>query len=624
MRNRSISSVVAVIALLMIAALLASCSLAAPAPSQQSGPIGPVSQSQPIGQQPPAQPMQLPSRRPNAGNGAALYAQWCVPCHGIQGRGDGQQAAQIQQQFGQPVADLTSDVIARAQTPTQWFDVVSNGRMSNGMPPFSAKLDANQVWDVIVYAWTLSATPAQIERGQAVYAAQCVQCHGDKGKGDGKDAQGKLSDLSDFATLANVEAGKWDQALASTHIPSFAGTLSTEEQRAAIDYIRTFAYDFSASAPVPNATPPLSAGTTAPSAGTSASNVPMTIQGQIINGTAGQPTPGNLPITFYIFPGGTGTTQITQTYRTDAQGRFTFTTTQVGANDALAVTTEYKQLNFFSDLHQPALTVTVPITVYENTADASNVRIETMHIVAITNTNGLDVSEIYVLSNTGDRMVAGFGQPIFHLALPAGASQFSLDPNSEPGAAEPSGDGVDFYAAVPVGTGTAQLVFQYTLPGSEVKLDRPIMQPVNSVNMLVGGDASKIAVTSDVLTSVGTQAIQGQSYQQYRGANLMPGQTLSVKISASAPIAGGGSSSNLPVIILGVLLIVGGVVGVFMWQRGRSQPAIVGNVDEQRDALIDQVAALDDDFAAGKIDEINYKAKRSRLKEKLLRLMSEE
>jgi hypothetical protein len=33
---------------------------------------------------------------------------------------------------------------------------------------------------------------------------------------------------------------------------------------------------------------------------------------------------------------------------------------------------------------------------------------------------------------------------------------------------------------------------------------------------------------------------------------------------------------------------------------------------------------LDDDFAEGQIDEINYKAKRAKLKEKLMKLMEEE
>ena len=58
----------------------------------------------------------------------------------------------------------------------------------------------------------------------------------------------------------------------------------------------------------------------------------------------------------------------------------------------------------------------------------------------------------------------------------------------------------------------------------------------------------------------------------------------------------------------------------------RRQPAWLSDRSAaiQREALIDQIAALDDEFAEGKIDEINYKAKRAKLKEKLVKLMEEE
>ena len=44
----------------------------------------------------------------------------------------------------------------------------------------------------------------------------------------------------------------------------------------------------------------------------------------------------------------------------------------------------------------------------------------------------------------------------------------------------------------------------------------------------------------------------------------------------------------------------------------------------QKEALIDQIAALDDEFAEGKLDEVNYKARRAKLKDKLIKLLEEE
>ncbi len=610
--------------LIALAALLTACSLASPAPVDQNSSSGPFVAQPPAAQQ-PAQPLVMPSRRPSAANGAALYTQKCVGCHGAAGHGDGPSAQQIQQQFGSPVADLTADVTARARTPEQWFTTISNGNLSNGMPPFAGSLDADQRWDVIAYAWTLSTPQAQIDRGKAVYETQCIQCHGATGKGDGKDAQGKLSDFSDFATIAKVEAGAWDQALATTHIPSFAGTLSQDQYRAAVDYLRTFAYDYSGSAPAPSTTPSSSTtGTTttpltAPPASTG-TNAAINVEGYIVNGTTGERTPGNFPITFYIFPGGTGNTQITHTLQSDAQGHFALTTTQAAHGDLLAATTVYKDLNYFSELMPAVPTVTLPITVYESTPEASAVRVQTMHIVALPSPTGLSVSEIYVLSNTGNKFVAGFGQPVMHFALPKGATEVQVDQSMRPNTLEVTNEGLDYFDGIMVGQSTAQVIFQYTLPGSSFTLDRPINYNVDSVNLLIGGDVSQAPVTSPQLTSTGMQTIQGQTYQQYAASNLTPGQTLTLQIgNPNSPI-------NWQAIapIAGILLIVVGVAGIFVWQRGRMQPATTLNIDQQRDALIDQIAALDDDFAAGKIDEINYKAKRAKMKDKLIKLMSNE
>ena len=608
------SSLVSMIVISLMGVVLSACSLAAPAPVGNANSMGTGAQA-PMAQQ-PAQPMELPTRRPAAGNGAALYEEKCVRCHGAQGRGDGEMAAQIQQQFGKPVADLTSDVTSRAKTPEYWYQMVTSGNLQAGMPGFSGSLDVNQRWDVIAYAWTLAAPNAQIARGQDVYARQCVQCHGIGGLGDGPDAKEKLSDFSQLATFAKIEAGKLDQALASTHIPSFAGTTSELERRAVIDYIRTFAYDFAPSSASTATTPstpsaPAAPGTTDP--------VPagegITVQGYLLNGTNGESVPGNLPITFYVFPGGTGQNAITQSLQTDAQGRFVVTTTQAAPGDLIAATTEYKQLNFFSSLEDYAPQVTVPITVYESTMDSSNVAIETLHIVAVPGAAGLEVSEIYVLSNSGDRIVAGFGQPVMRLGLPTAATQVMPDTNMPPDVLVQTDGGLDYYDAIPVGDNGGQIVFQYVIPNGPYKLDRPLFQNVSSINLLVQGDAAQLSVTGGQLTAAGTQDMQGTTYQQFRASNLTAGQTLTLTL------AGAGGAFDWR-ILAGIGLVIVGVVGLFVWQRGRGQGAVVAASGEaQRDALIDQIAALDDDFAVGAIDEVNYRAKRAKLKERLLKLM---
>jgi mono/diheme cytochrome c family protein len=607
----------------MMVLLLAGCSLAAPAPIEQ-----PPSQAQQpaSAQQQPAQPVQLPARRPSAAAGADLYQQKCAGCHGASGRGDGTMAAQIQAQFGSPVADLTTDVTARAHTPEQWYDTITNGRLQNGMPPF-ASLTVEQRWDVIAYAWSLAVPPQQVERGKQVYTEQCAQCHGDTGKGDGKDAQGKLPDLSDFASMANVAPGIWDQAMASGHVPSFAGTVSEADRRAAIDYVRTFAYVAASSVAASSTTPSATPGAL-PSA-TAGPAEPIEIEGTIINGTGGQPVPDNLPLTLYILPHqGTSQDMITRTFQSGVNGHFTITDTELGASNLVAVGVDYKDLSFYSELAPSRPQVTLPITIYESTMDPSQVKIDTLHMVVEPASGGLSVSEIYVLSNSGDRFVAGFGQPVLHFALPADATDLQIDPSLQT-VLEPRGDGLDYFDAIPVGRQVQSVVYQYTLPLTATALSRAIYQPIAQVNLLLGGQADSLTVTSDQLRSAGTQTIPAspntgqtapQTFQQYTAADVQPGQTLSLSIGTlSQPFDWR--------ILLGAALVLVGAVGVIIWQRSqKKQPAVAParSLAIQKEALIDQIAALDDEFAEGKIDEVNYKAKRAKLKDKLIKLMEEE
>src|SRR3972149_4442353 len=104
-----------------------------------------------------ARPSGPPTRKPTAANGAAIYAEKCPGCHGPVGHGDGERAAQIQQQVGVPPADLTADTVARASTPAAWYAVITAGRIERLMPPFCGSLSIDDRWDVLAPVCSLGS-----------------------------------------------------------------------------------------------------------------------------------------------------------------------------------------------------------------------------------------------------------------------------------------------------------------------------------------------------------------------------------------------------------------------------------------------------------------------------------
>jgi hypothetical protein len=281
--------------------------------------------------------------------------------------------------------------------------------------------------------------------------------------------------------------------------------------------------------------------------------------------------------------------------------------------------TEYDAITYFSEVLPVGVQASLPITIYERTTDSSAITADVLHVIAQQTDEGLAVSEVYVLSNNDERVIANPGAAILHIGLPAGATQITADPNMPADTLVPGGDGLDFYGSFPATSqGSQSIAFSYVLPKGSTQLDRTTSFPISTVNLLVQGDPQAIRVTGDRFTSQGTRDFEGQVYQLFQADDLAAGQTVPLKIEpANAPIDWR--------ILLGIGLIVVGGVGLVLWQRSqKKQPSAERSAAIQKEALIDQIAALDDEFAEGKIDEVNYKAKRAKLKDKLVKLMEEE
>jgi mono/diheme cytochrome c family protein len=97
---------------------------------------------------------------PDLALGARIYAENCTRCHGLTGKGDGEFVLSGQVTG---VADLTNPQTVAGKTPSDYFNIITNGNLEKLMPPWGDKLTEAERWAVTYYVYGLSSTsPAEV------------------------------------------------------------------------------------------------------------------------------------------------------------------------------------------------------------------------------------------------------------------------------------------------------------------------------------------------------------------------------------------------------------------------------------------------------------------------------
>lgn len=89
----------------------------------------------------------------------------------------------------------------------------------------------------------IAADENSIASGKTIYIAQCLQCHGEAGKGNGpkaKDLNPKPHDLSDAHVAAQTDGSMfWKITTGKTPMPKFENLISENDRWNVINYVRT-------------------------------------------------------------------------------------------------------------------------------------------------------------------------------------------------------------------------------------------------------------------------------------------------------------------------------------------------------------------------------------------------
>jgi mono/diheme cytochrome c family protein len=583
----------------------------------------------------------------NLESGRDTYLDKCAPCHGDLGRGDGPQAADLPN----PVAPLGLPEVARQASPERWYQIVSEGNLDRFMPPFRS-LTVNQRWDVIAYAYSLSAPASLLEEGAALYTENCAACHGPQGGGDGTAAGAARVALARPQFLA--QQSSTDLFAVITHgqgeMPAFEAELDESQRWAVSDYVRSWTFTAPAlpQAQQPgSAVPTTAASDTTSAAGTTPGETDTTppaslegrVYGQVVNGSGGELDPGMI-VTLHGFDRMDMAFTITTTVETD--GAYEFSEIEMPSGRLFLATTEFQGATYTSDIlvaEQQGGELELPIAVYPTTSDASVLSIDRLHLFfEFLDEDTLRVIELFVVSNLSQQTLVAPapGEPVVTFTLPEGATNLEFQEGSLGDRYIATADGFGDTMPIRPGMSTYQVLLAFELPFSrKLEIVQPMQINTNAVVILVPDGI--IQVEGANLVDAGARPIDDQVFRTFNGSSVRAGESLRLTISGSTGWAAGpllnlGDSSSL---LIGLsafgLALVG--AGAFLYLRSRSQ------VDEDEDEededveapddlsddpelLMDAILALDDQYQSGELPDEAYRQRRAELKERLRQLTS--
>ncbi len=364
------------------------------------------------------------------------------------------------------------------------------------------------------------------------------------------------------------------------------------------------------------------------------------VSGKIVNRTEGGSVPAQLDLVLHAWDQQDFSERLMLDSKSNPDGTFRFEDVPITDGLLYGVMANYNGVSYFSQPvpadGQPLTDLEVPI--YETTADGSKVQIAQAHMLFLSSHAGLEVAEVYSLSNSGTRTVQGAVKlgdgksATIQFPLPPDATNVTFPDNGDRFVRTP--DGFADTAPLVPGEKVGQIIVNYVLPyKSGLSYTYLAQLPTGGINFLIE-DGSGLTANGDGLTDAGVQSAgDGYKFAMLKHDALKPGEkvaiTLSGELKLKAPPTeaqtqsqasttaspSASDATNLLVAIGGV--IVGLILVAFgIWWFKRPEPALAVAKASDESAykdLLTQIALLDDAHERGEIDEEAYKALRTEL-----------
>ncbi|WP_376792724.1 c-type cytochrome [Thermoflexus sp.] len=550
--------------------LLTGCSLTLAAPP----PAGEI----PFRTQPwPTPTPALPPTGLSLQTGQSLFREYCAACHGLRGEGNGPQAPSLRARVPDARLALTGSLATREASLRDWFQVVTQGRMERGMPSWSNTLSERERWAVVFYAWSLAVPPEALAEAGGRYREACAACHGE----DGRKGPAPLADPE--RVLQSAPAA-WIEALQPGRIAAHAELrpLPADVREALITYLPQLAFSVADGEALQPPQPVATA----------------SVSGQVLNGTTEAPAAG-VTVTLYAMI--EASPVFSRTVQTGTDGAFRFEAVPIYPEAAYLPVAEWQEVAYPA-AHPLTLTagqeVTLTLMVFDRTADPGGIRIDQVHWILQPLADRLLVTEVWVFSNVGSTTYGGAGRPGMIFPLPPGAANLQVTEGELGLRYRQEGDRLVDTAPLPPGMGY-QAAFGYEIPLAQARtLTLRTIYPVDRWNLLIAGGA--LQASSPGLRDLGVRTIGGTTYRLYEIDPPAPGEARAIALQPRTPV---------PPWLAPALIVLGAGLAVGLgrlWRRQAVDP-------------IDEIAQLDEAYAAGEVDEATYRRRRAALMARALR-----
>ena len=365
----------------------------------------------------------------------------------------------------------------------------------------------------------------------------------------------------------------------------------------------------------------------------------LTIRGQLVNGTAGGANPGPLPVLMLV-TGPDGTLSGTGQAIAEPDGSFVLDNIATVPGGSYTISVDYESVFYGQSLLQDQLADEVVITVFEPTEDAAIIQVDRQVMVI----SEIDVAqrvatatEFVRFTNPTDRTLrpnletARPGMFSFmRFALPPNAADVTVQSNLRGGEIISVGSGFALTSAVPPGEHSVDFAYNFPYEGGGLDYRNSLPQGAEIFQVLVREQWDGVDIEG--LTTRPAVAIGDEVYHAWEGRDIPAGPGVQLTFNGlpqpgilsrlGATLSGGPFWITAIPSAMGAFLLALLLLGIFR----RYQPAgasdgtaevpvdgYQGTVGLRRAELVNNLAALDENYERGDVDEDDYMSRRASL-----------